>query len=150
MGLGKHYLRLHLFPDIVCGPLGQLSDMGRLAGDPRFFKGRSSLGPRLSWAWGWSSTARSVAVEAASPVLPSSPPSLASPPTGVFPQCQGPSSFALFMAHVCCLPRRTCERRSSLRLETSLTGVCVSEVFPGLSSYQSDGFGAVVPHGLFL
>ena len=59
-----------------------------------------------------------LAGEAASPVLPVSSlpfPSQASPPTGVLPQWLGPPPLPyLFMVHTCLLPRRICERRSSL------------------------------------
>lgn len=81
------------------------------------------------------------------------PPSL-SPPWLVHPREFSRSVGALpplpylFMAHTCCLPRRVCERRSFFWLETSLMGVCESEVFLGLSA-RPDGFEAVVPHGLF-
>ncbi|XP_023380954.1 uncharacterized protein LOC111733205 isoform X3 [Pteropus vampyrus] len=126
----------------VCDPLGRVPDMG-------FSQGWSLLGPRLPWVCAGAQL-RGLWLVRRPLVLPvrSLPfPSLASPPTRLLPQC-GPPSCALFMVHTCCFPRRICERRSSLCLETSLMGVCESEVFLGPSA-RPDGFGAVVPHGLF-
>ena len=81
-----------------------------------------------SWAPSSSSAAGPLAGEAASPVLPVSSlpfPSQASPPTGILPQCQGPPPLPyLFMAHTCCLPRRICERRSSLVGNKSVMREC--------------------------
>ncbi|MXQ79365.1 hypothetical protein E5288_WYG000159 [Bos mutus] len=52
----------------------------------------------------------------------------ASPPTGILPQCQGPPPLPyLFMAHTCCLPRRICERRSSLVGNKSVMRECEEE-----------------------
>lgn len=138
------YLSPNPFPDNDLQPPGIAVRHGRLVEFGCFQ--RPELAKVLDWwAWGWSSV-RPLAGEAASPVPPvRSFPSWASPPTGT-PRTLGPPS-AVFMAHTCCLPRRAGERRSFLWLETSPMGACESS--PGLSA-QSDGFGAVVPHGLLL